>query len=127
MSNSISGSATSASALWLARYFDEYKHRKAQEDALAAQEKAQACTRLRLLKQSMGLRHLVGVQLDVVDPEDYRWLQQTLNRMNAELQLEWFELAMMRAQRVTGKPFEQVTDHDMLTHLWEMLEQGHAA
>lgn len=92
-----------------------------------ADQIAQACAKLRLLKHRLGLRHLVGIQLDVSDPSDYRWLEQTLYPQPVDLQLEWFDLASSRAQRVTGKLPEHIGPVDVLTALWEMLEQGHAA
>lgn len=92
-----------------------------------ADQIAQACAKLRKLKHQLGLRHLAGIQLDVTDPNDHRWLEQTLYPQPVDLQLEWFDLAFSRAQRATGKLPEHIGTVDVLTSLWEMLEQVHAA
>ncbi|MFF5867260.1 hypothetical protein [Pseudomonas sp. NPDC012596] len=92
-----------------------------------ADQLAQACAKLRQLKHQLGLRHLFGIQLDVTGPNDHRWLEQTLCPQPVDIQLEWLDSAISRAQRVTGKLPEHLGTADVLTALWEALERGHAA
>lgn len=105
---------------------DDAEVKVAKDRAEQVRQNAHDCRRLHALKKRLGLRHLAGIKPGTTR-DSMHWLEQEIWPLPAGMQCQFFELAAVRAERTTGKAPEMLGTIDLLTSLWEILEQGHAA